>query len=285
MKVEQEEEQDKKTTKTSRKTLKKAKAKAKAPPFETRFLALRLDSVMRKIVYGTSSLQGVIIEKQRFRTGGMHNILDQIVKCSIIEGMIQTWLVIWQQDMKTQRWRQQDTLSCKVEGQSVIRDVDKVEPVLVDSVSPKAVSQWWGIGSAAASKAVNDSDNSFTNSSLPADSMGQKSSVEVAGALRRSQVSGRHYYKKKRSKTIVTHWLQQLDDTTKDLNNEHPEKFRVRCSTEMKQWFFRVRKQDDLSDCLLQAVAWFEWRRRAVQEAVERTRMNQGPVLVGGDIG
>ncbi|KAF9210020.1 hypothetical protein BGZ59_009855 [Podila verticillata] len=227
------------TETTHEKTIAKKKAKLSkkvlAPQYDPRLVALRLDQIMQTI-FNSEQIEGVIVERQRFRTGGMHAVLDATFKCGVVEGMIHTWLAIWEKG--------------RLPG---ILD-NKRKDVTIESISPRAVGTWWSIGSGTRSSG----DDSSTEAS-----MGSASEVETIA---------KYATKKKQSRAIVDGWIQQLEDKeesktrTRDIN--HP--FRVSCSPDIREWYRLERKRDDLSDCLLQAVAWYEWREHAMNEALRR---------------
>ncbi|KAF9350738.1 hypothetical protein BGX34_001017 [Mortierella sp. NVP85] len=263
------------------------KTKAEALPFDTQSVALRLDSVMRKIVYGDNggleqkvpSIQAVIIEKQRFRSGGMGAVLDATFRCGVIEGMIYAWLAVCQQDMKY--WQRQNGTPTR--PQTVEMSTIDQETIFVGAISPRAVAQWWGIGVTTSSKA--EESNSCGSIMLPRPgSLRQETSMKKIRqveelAAKPEGTLYNAYPKKVRSKMLVAHWLQQFEDDAEDAHSQRRSGFRIRCTKEMKDWYFCQKKKDDLSDCLLQAVAWFQWQMRAVQEAVERSQVGYHPTL------
>ncbi|KAF9947769.1 hypothetical protein BGZ72_010293, partial [Mortierella alpina] len=230
----------------------KSRKRDPAPPYDPRTVATRLDEVMRTIM-SSGSVQGVIIERQRFRTGGMHAVLDVTFKCGVIEGMIHTWLAFWQHDwnLKNQeRCSQQD----RQEVDQTRREADR-DAVFIESVPPRAVATWWGIGassrrSSAGVEPILESDEGSPspNNRLPEDKKEYRA-------------------KKGQSRAIVDAWINN-GAADRDL----PTCLRVKCSDALKEWYSQEKKRDDLSDCLLQAVAWFEWKGRAIEEAVERFR-------------
>ncbi|KAH8556162.1 ribonuclease H-like domain-containing protein [Umbelopsis sp. PMI_123] len=60
--------------------------------------------------------------------------------------------------------------------------------------------------------------------------------------------------KKKRSQDLVTHWLE-----TDVLN----------CSSELRAMFAAEKKKDDLSDSLLQGIAWLNWRKHIYKRILD----------------
>ncbi|KAG0341168.1 hypothetical protein BG000_009999 [Podila horticola] len=228
-------------------TKKKAKQSKKAPPplYDPRSVALRLDQIMQTIV-DSDRIEGVIVERQRFRTAGMHSVLDATFKCGVVEGMIHTWLALWEK------------------GRALGSQDKKHKDVVVESISPRAVGTWWSIGSVSRS----DNDSSSDESK---DSDSEVEASDVDGMSKKSKKTPKYATKKKQSRLIVDGWVQKLGDKenkagTSDKN--HP--LRVSCSPTIREWYRLEKKRDDLSDCLLQAVAWYEWREHAMNEALYR---------------
>ncbi|KAF9279491.1 hypothetical protein BGZ68_007888 [Mortierella alpina] len=232
----------------------KSRKRDPAPPYDPRTVAMRLDEVMRTIM-SSGSVQGVIIERQRFRTGGMHAVLDVTFKCGVIEGMIHTWLAFWQHDwnLKNQARSQQTREESNVTSMAKDR-----EAVLIESVPPRAVATWWGIGASSRRSPAGvepilegEEGNQSPGKRLPEE-------MKEYGA------------KKSQSRAIVDAWIHS-DIPARAL----PTCLKVKCNDALKEWYRLEKKRDDLSDCLLQAVAWFEWKGRAIEEAVERLRASQ----------
>ncbi|CAO3572302.1 unnamed protein product [Mortierella alpina] len=222
-----------------------------APPYDPRTVAVRLDEVMRTIM-SSPTVQGVIIERQRFRTGGMHAVLDVTFKCGVIEGMIHTWLAFWQHDwnLKNQARLKQDRPEENHTGMANDR-----EAVFIESVPPRAVATWWGIGASA------------RRSPIGAEPSMEEEEETPSPGKRLAEEKKEYSAKKGQSRAIVDAWINN-DTAARDL----PTSLKVKCSDALKEWYSQEKKRDDLSDCLLQAVAWFEWKGRAIEEAVERFR-------------
>ncbi|KAF9344492.1 hypothetical protein BGX26_004314, partial [Mortierella sp. AD094] len=244
-----------------------------ALPFDQRSVALRVDEIMRRVV-ASESIGAVVIERQRFRSGGMHGILDAIFRCGVVEGMIHTWLAAWENNRK-QRY---------VKGDGDINGIRVEENALVESICPKAVAQRWGIG--AASK---------RGSGLESKEEDQQCQAKGERKTLKKPISYRA--KKSQSKAIVENWIYSDDRTSRTGNDcqdqllesksgqsdiEPSNRFQVRCNPETKDWYSNQKKRDDLCDSVLQAVAWYEWRQRAIQEAVERAGINKA-TLASGD--
>lgn len=235
-------------TTIAKKKAKRSK-KAPAPQYDPRSVALRLDQIMQTII-DSEQIEGVIVERQRFRTGGMHSVLDATFKCGVVEGMIHTWLAIWEKG--------------RLPG---ILD-NKRKDVVIESISPRAVATWWNIGSGTRSS---DGDSS-TEASTDSDSEVDTNLNVSDAAAKESKKVPKYATKKKLSRAIVDGWIQKLEDEerrktrVRDIN--HP--LRVSCSPDIREWYRLEKKRDDLSDCLLQAVAWYEWREHAMKEALCR---------------
>ncbi|KAG0035364.1 hypothetical protein BGZ81_008962 [Podila clonocystis] len=207
-----------KTTKASTHemtTTKKAKQskKAPSPQYDPRLVALRLNEIMQTIV-DSERIGGVVVERQRFRTAGMHSVLDATFKCGVVE----------------------------------------------------AVGTWWSIGSVSRS-----GSDSFEES---ADSASEVDTLD-AGGMSKKPKTLKYATKKKQSRMIVDGWIHKLEGKDSKMgtrDNSHP--LRVSCSPTIREWYRREKKRDDLSDCLLQAVAWYEWREHAMTEALQRYHQN-----------
>ncbi|KAI7822184.1 mitochondrial resolvase Ydc2 [Gamsiella multidivaricata] len=262
-----------KTIKATRGKGAKVKVKAPALPFDSRSVALRLDKVMHKIV-DSEALEGVIVEQQRFRTAGMHSVLDATFRCGVLEGMIHVWLAVWQQALK-KRQQQQEKIAEMTAGaagkeQDQTKDVKENEDVVfVESVSPRAVASWWGIGAAAKTQTITKSNS---------DALDASNTSEVNDAGGRASKTRGYHTKKGQSRNMVDQWIRNSDNdliTPMGEGDRIGARFRLRCRTEVRDWYGQEKKRDDLSDCLLQAISWYEWRGRAIEEAVERSRGGQ----------
>ncbi|KAG0022581.1 hypothetical protein BGZ80_011727 [Entomortierella chlamydospora] len=247
--------------------IKKTKKKSNPGlPFDLWSVALRVDEIMRRVVT-SDSIGAVVVERQRFRTGGMSSILDTVFRCGVIEGMVHSWLAAWKNNRKQRN----------VNGDGDTDGIRVEENTLVESICPRAVALQWGIGAA-----------SRRNSSLKSKDEGQECQAKGEQKTLRKTVTYRE--KKSQSKAIVENWIYNNDITSKTDNErrnqllksklsqsffKHSSKLHVRCNPEIKDWYSNQKKRDDLCDSVLQAVSWYEWKQRAIQEAVERAGINQ----------
>jgi hypothetical protein len=71
--------------------------------------------------------------------------------------------------------------------------------------------------------------------------------VILENPQRFSKIKAGYYHKKQAGSLLVQKWL----DTNTVVN----------CSEEFKTMFGAEKKKDDLSDCLIQALAWYKWER------------------------
>ncbi|KAF9143878.1 hypothetical protein BGX30_014466 [Mortierella sp. GBA39] len=259
--------------------------KPPAPAYDPQAVALRVDKVMRTILQESESVQGIILERQRFRSGGMHTMLDSTFKCGVVEGMIHTWFAFWQHEQERGR---------AVGGEEEERKDKEDACVFIESVPPRAVAVRWGIGASGAKASASNRKNKqallldgtapdMKENDIMSDVVGKEESKSVRiDSIPSTQLpkSLTYRHKKVQSRAIVDNWIypnpgeeEHVDTiaTNVTIESSLPAKFRVRCSPEMREWYSQEQKRDDLSDCLLQAVAWFEWKGRAVQEAVERS--------------
>ncbi|KAG0363418.1 hypothetical protein BG005_000052 [Podila minutissima] len=241
-----------KTTNTSAHETTNTKKKAKwtkktpLPLYDPRSVALRLDQIMQTIV-DSKRIGGVIVERQRFRTGGMHSVLDATFKCGVVEGMIHTWLALWEKE--------------HVPGSPDKKHKD----VIIESISPRAVGAWWSIGS------VTRSSDGGSSSEESTGSLSELDTSDAGDMSKRPKKTPKYATKKKQSRMIVDGWMHKLEaqeDKTATRDNNHP--LRVSCSSIIRERYRLEKKRDDLSDCLLQAVAWYEWREHAMNEALHR---------------
>lgn len=173
----------------------------------------------------------VLVERQRIRTGGSPNVLDSIIKTNVVEAM--TWGIL------VDRVRR---------NQACITDSSLTTPkIIIESVLPQRVFEHF----------QNPEFDDLGESDSAPQASGKHSPNSIKSILTTlPQYASSSYYKKRAAEGIVKHWLQT--DSV------------VRCSPELKNMFGKEKKKDDLSDCLLQAVAWIEWRKRAVKEVTDK---------------
>ncbi|KAG0264270.1 hypothetical protein BG011_007160 [Mortierella polycephala] len=267
---------DPKTSRRGRRGTKKPVKKEVAPPYEPQSVALRLDQVMRTIMYKSNTIGSVIIERQRFRTSGMHAILDATFKCGVVEGMIYTWHAARQHEQQ-----ECEKLRERSYGEGNVFVNGGVKHVSIESVFSRAVAEWWSTGASSKSTSTSRKKREVIEieqgeKEEASEAIDANPSIVEAAALRASRMR-RHYNKKRRSRDIVDKWIfsnagnNDKQDHIGTLASEPASRLKVTCSPEIQEWYSQERKRDDLSDCLLQAVAWYEWRKRAIHEAVERS--------------
>lgn len=274
-----------------RKSRKRKPEPPPVPPYDTHAIAVRLDQLLDEILSGHDDSQvsppqveGIVLERQRFRSGGMHTVLDTTIKCTVIEGMIHCWIAAWQRCNGQKQTVSVDALQRGQEEEQAVK-----KSVFIEAVPPKSVAHWWGISaySASKTKASTPGQERRPIHAHTSDDGGQESANDesVLGKPLKAGETNRYHTKKSQSRAIVDGWLQNDDsvhiparmtDST-DTNFTSPSssstscRLRVRCSSVLKDWYKNEKKRDDLSDCLLQAVAWYEWRDRAIQEALDRS--------------
>ncbi|GJJ69111.1 hypothetical protein EMPS_01457 [Entomortierella parvispora] len=223
-----------------------------AAPYDPHLVAVRLDKALNDILPESTSSrapQKIVIERQRYRSGGLPEILDSTIRCAVIEGMIHCWVTAWNNRNRQRTLRPLENLN----GHQGNIQMDHKDDVFIEVVPPKSVAQWWGIGQVGAIRA-----SSLTKTAGEQDLLKKRTLPSIS-----------YQTKKKQSVALVNEWL---DSESADLSTtipSEPSRFRVWCTSAMKAWFGAEKKKDDLSDCLLQAVAWYEWRSRAIQEALD----------------
>ncbi|KAF9905841.1 NADH-cytochrome b5 reductase [Linnemannia zychae] len=289
---------DNKTKRRSSSTKRANKKQAPvSSPYDPRAMALRLDTVMRTILE-SNTVDGIILERQRFRSRGMPMVLDSAFKCGVIEGMIHTWFAFWEREQSSRGGKR------LAEGEDEDdRKGERKVPMFIESVPPRAVAVRWGIGASGAQAkdalsrrkkkqellgSVDTVADAIESDTVSGPAEEESSNVQSPARPKKSLT---YHHKKTQSRSIVNQWIHDKPSSDSSSSSDPadtglvtglspPSKFQVRCSPAMKEWYRQEQKQDDLSDCLLQAVAWFEWKDRAVQEAVERSMLT-GDATVG----
>ncbi|KAG0267789.1 hypothetical protein DFQ27_008288 [Actinomortierella ambigua] len=227
-----------------------SKKKSPAVPYDSQSLAVAIDNLMYKILEKQSDtmppIGAVVIERQHLRSTMIPGMVDGVVKSCVVEGMLLAWLKHWERHHNSH-------------SQPGHREF------VVDLVLPRAVGAWWGIGdSQQTGSAKIKSPRPGSDSAEDSDDIGEDNTI--TGRHARAIYSS----KKARSTKLVKEWIigSHVQHDAGDGVEEHTDRLRVKCPERLQAWYSAQSKQDDLSDCLLQAVAWYEWQARAITQSL-----------------
>ncbi|OBZ91534.1 Cruciform cutting endonuclease 1, mitochondrial [Choanephora cucurbitarum] len=138
----------------------------------------------------------VLIEQQRARTGGSHNVLEATMRVNCVEAIL--WTSLYDAIDQLNRAKQ-------IEMLPILRQrVDRLWQTELDRVTAENVETF-------------------------------------------SKAKSNYYLKKQASSLLVQNWL----DTNTMVN----------CNESFRAMYEQEKKKDDLSDCLMQALAWFRWEK------------------------
>ncbi|KAI8989303.1 ribonuclease H-like domain-containing protein [Pilobolus umbonatus] len=89
-------------------------------------------------------------------------------------------------------------------------------------------------------------------------------SVAIDNQKTLSKLKSKYNLKKQTSALLVQKWLDENKD--------------IQCDTEFKNLFESAKKKDDLSDCLIQAVAWNKWKKNTL-DFINRIENEQNDII------
>ena len=233
----------------------------------------------------------IIIERQRWRSGGASSVLEWTIRVNMFEGMIHSAL-----ETLRQQWHARDLGSHTIEGSTSQDDKDEGGDVLatlaqfpdVYSASPKRVFDYW------ADRGTSESGN---DDSIEGAGKGEEKQVDIEGMSKelvkpRKLVPSKSKAQKQLKIGIVESWLRG-DERSVGINLDKEAASVLECigdAANIREAFLQklskqkgrgaradksqqeqqprqpmsaatVDKLDDLADCLLQGVTWVQWER------------------------
>lgn len=186
--------------------------------------------VLAQYLLNTYNPTHILIERQRFRTGGAPAVQEWTLRVNLLEGML---------------WACLETLrACRQHTDKGRKTSSFPE---VDEVSPARVARFWcGID---------------IPTTVPSDLLAVDWTEEARTGSRLAKV--RKKIEKKDKLAVVRSWLSEStnkDDVHLELSNEAKTISQaVLSGSESGRKSKASEKLDDLADCLLQAVAWVRW--------------------------
>jgi len=233
----------------------------------------------------------IIIERQRWRSGGASSVLEWTIRVNMFEGMIHSAL-----ETLRQQWHARELGSHTIEGSTSQDDKDEGGDVLatlaqfpdVYSASPKRVFDYW------ADRGTSESGN---DDSIEGAGKGEEKQVDIEGMSKelvkpRKLVPSKSKAQKQLKIGIVESWLRG-DERSVGINLDKEAASVLECigdAANIREAFLQklskqkgrgaradksqqeqqprqpmsaatVDKLDDLADCLLQGVTWVQWER------------------------
>lgn len=206
----------------------KRKPKKKAESFEPSVYALLANTLVRHLLNRFSPLDAVLIERQRYRSGGAAAIQEWTVRVNMLEAMLH----------------------------AVFCCLDRKESPTAESVSPNKVTRFWIDKMGGKFLEVHKEPGRRQKGEVLGEELGEKLGVERVKVA----VGGKTNRKTKLAKvSLVREWLRSGDVVSlgKDVRgiaaDFEPVKGRRRANMVSEG------KLDDLADCLLQGMAWIRW--------------------------
>ncbi|KAI9496541.1 ribonuclease H-like domain-containing protein [Zychaea mexicana] len=147
------------------------------------------------------SVKAIVMEQQRYRENGGHNVFEHTIRVNTIEAML--WYALYE----------------AIGGRQLSSPY-----VVLEAVSRPAVDRMWR------------ADWEQVTPPPPPDSTKAKM----------------NRYKKLACVKLVKHWLEEDKMVRVDRQ-------------ELWDNFIQEKKQDDMADCLLQAMSWYRWRHSALE--------------------
>ncbi|CAK4027954.1 Cruciform cutting endonuclease 1 like [Lecanosticta acicola] len=187
----------------------------------------------------------ILIERQRFRSGGAAAIQEWTVRVNMLESMLWACLETRREDAHAQSERENNASSEE-------RVQKAVEFPSTHAVSPARVSSFWTMGTDLPLRPPAGFLQGATQPAFPPAARTRQKAIDI----------------KKAKIDVVKSWVAGDADVQLDFSSreaaESAEFFQTETASKSKSSDrAAIGKLDDLADSLLQAVAWVRWRENA----------------------
>ncbi len=241
----------------------------------------------------TSNLDIILIEKQRWRSGGGSAVLQWTVRVNTLEGML--WAVLTTLRSEQRAMQQQQTPKQRKGKAEIVSQTSDFEIFAVD---PKRVGQYW-IGQSAASM----QDDEQATKKLSKSKMEKKARIEILRSWLTSTPSNTGNKWSSNGKTndtstpTITFNFSETAErirralcfpTRKATRGSSRKELKKTTGAEAEDEGLVVgtdlKKLDDVTDCFLQAAAWVSWESNRLQllEVLEKKVGKKGKGKVKG---
>lgn len=201
----------------------------------------------------------ILIERQRFRSGGQSAVLEWSLRVGVFEGMLHAVLCTMRELARVNKTQNGD------------KGVDGLE---VYPISPARIMQFWDEGKNSDTSLEEDDDGSKKAKSrnergvkgikmdIVGDILSASNTSETGrGSLLCWDVAVNTTDKGEQNvgevvNAYLRRWKPQLSISTKSKTS-----MKSKSDTTSKQ-VYKIDKMDDLADCLLQGLTWLEWQAR-----------------------
>ena len=230
--------------------------KPKSPPqsatyatvFRPSVLANTALNVAQELLYKHKPSH-ILIERQRFRSGGAAAVQEWTLRVNMLESMI---------------WACLETI--RYQSRQGILEPNLVTFPALQEISPARVAKFWCSGPSSVTAAAEGLFNTDQNESAMPTELTSRATKRI---------------EKKDKIAVVQSWLSKVSDTDTKKSNvalefahetqEVASSFLSETKRRRKQNGDATGKLDDLADCLLQGVAWVRWEenRRKIRDLLD----------------